>query len=129
MFFKRIVLSGLSTPFDPLGLVSPTIVQAKILMQVLWKLAWDKSLPMSCYGLWEDFRERLNEVSTKRFPWHVMSRNNSTRVERHRFSDASMRVYGCSLYVRSFSIAIEITVRLWSGKSELRRLKKNLFHD
>lgn len=44
---KRSMLSCISKIFDPLGLVSPTIVLAKVLLQKLWleKLNWDSSVP------------------------------------------------------------------------------------
>lgn len=40
--------------FDPLGLVGPAIVPAKIMMQKLWslKLEWDESLPQELHTQW-----------------------------------------------------------------------------
>jgi len=45
---KRKVLSTIATIYDPLGLVGPVIVTAKIIMQRLWqhKLEWDDVLPI-----------------------------------------------------------------------------------
>jgi len=44
---KRCVLSLMARLFDPLGLLSPVIVNTKIMMQRLWKLQldWDDPLP------------------------------------------------------------------------------------
>jgi hypothetical protein len=47
-YTKRIILSGMSRLFDPLGWLAPVIVVAKILIQSLWKLyvGWDEVLPI-----------------------------------------------------------------------------------
>ncbi|KAL7727244.1 hypothetical protein ACLKA6_016002 [Drosophila palustris] len=46
---KRTILSLASSLFDPLGLVGPVIVTAKIILQELWilKLHWDESVPQA----------------------------------------------------------------------------------
>ena len=46
---KRTILRYSSKIFDPLGLLSPVTVSAKILLQELWKdkYAWDTPLPES----------------------------------------------------------------------------------
>ncbi|XP_057324667.1 uncharacterized protein LOC130667193 [Microplitis mediator] len=44
---KRAILSEIAQIFDPLGFLSPLIIQAKMFMQELWlvKLGWDTPLP------------------------------------------------------------------------------------
>ncbi|XP_078051714.1 uncharacterized protein LOC144477851, partial [Augochlora pura] len=44
---KRIILSHIAQLFDPLGLLGPVIVRAKIIMQDLWKanIGWDEPVP------------------------------------------------------------------------------------
>lgn len=44
---KRTILSTIATLFDPLGLLSPITIKAKIFIQELWavKLDWDDPLP------------------------------------------------------------------------------------
>ncbi|KAK9744173.1 Pao retrotransposon peptidase [Popillia japonica] len=50
---KRFILSTISRLFDPLGLVSPIIVNAKLIMQYLRqaKVGWDEPLPEDIYNL------------------------------------------------------------------------------
>lgn len=46
MHTKRSILSQISQIFDPLGLLGPIIITAKLMIQQLWKmqLDWDESL-------------------------------------------------------------------------------------
>ena len=48
---KRNFLSRIATLFDPLGLLSPFLIRAKILMQEVWLngLEWDERLPQKLF--------------------------------------------------------------------------------
>ena len=52
---KREILQDVSKIFDPLGFVSPVVIQAKILMQTLWKskIAWDEPLNEETHAKWK----------------------------------------------------------------------------
>lgn len=54
---KRIVVSDVSRLFDPLGLVGPVIIQAKIFIQELWKQSseWDKPLSPELQAQWQEY--------------------------------------------------------------------------
>ena len=58
---KRQILSEISCIFHPLGLLGPSIVLAKIILQRLWleKLSWDESLPVELHSQWLSYREQL----------------------------------------------------------------------
>lgn len=58
---KRIVLSTISKLFDPLGLVGPCIITAKLILQELWsyKLEWDDNIPDSLQNKWLTFQNNL----------------------------------------------------------------------
>ncbi|XP_055632834.1 uncharacterized protein LOC129773261 [Toxorhynchites rutilus septentrionalis] len=58
---KRTVLSDISSLFDPLGLIGPTIARAKIKLQGLWKLQldWDTPVPDQFAHDWTCFRQKL----------------------------------------------------------------------
>ncbi|KAK9736638.1 Pao retrotransposon peptidase [Popillia japonica] len=51
---KRQIVSHISKIFDPLGLVRPFTIRAKILMQEIWKLKvdWNESLPLKMRKIW-----------------------------------------------------------------------------
>ena len=46
---KREILSVLASVYDPIGLLSPVTIKAKLIMQSLWthKLDWDSEIPES----------------------------------------------------------------------------------
>ncbi|KAJ8957238.1 hypothetical protein NQ318_007802 [Aromia moschata] len=58
---KRTILSNVSQIFDPLGLVGPTVIVAKIMLQRLWrlKLDWDEAVPEDLFTDWIRFRDQI----------------------------------------------------------------------
>ncbi|XP_015432787.1 PREDICTED: uncharacterized protein LOC107188906, partial [Dufourea novaeangliae] len=53
---KRLILSEISQLFDPLGLLGPVIIKAKIIIQQLWKanITWDEPVPQNISCSWLD---------------------------------------------------------------------------
>ena len=51
---KRGILSMVSSIFDPMGLISPIIVKAKLLIDEIWRrsLGWDEELPRDLIDQW-----------------------------------------------------------------------------
>jgi hypothetical protein len=51
---KRKVAMVVASIFDPLGLISPSVIPYKIFLQELWlhKLSWDDTLPTELWGKW-----------------------------------------------------------------------------
>lgn len=62
---KRTILSTIAKIFDPLGLLGPVAITAKILMQRLWQLKvdWDESLPASLHTEWITCAAQLQELN------------------------------------------------------------------
>ncbi|XP_066258014.1 uncharacterized protein [Euwallacea similis] len=102
---KRTILSSISQVFDPLSLLSPSIIVAKILIQKLWleKLSWDDP----------------NKVNIYR---HIACLD-AVCHELHGFSDASEAAYGSTVYIRSFDRNGDIAMRLLYAKSKGSPLK------
>ena len=63
---KRGDLSGLARIYDPLGLVSPTILQGKLLYREICEanVAWDGELPKPLQKQWNDWSINLAELFT-----------------------------------------------------------------
>ncbi|XP_050072380.1 uncharacterized protein LOC126560464 [Anopheles maculipalpis] len=53
---KRMLYAAIAKMFDPLGLVSPALVLAKLLTQRLWKLkiSWDEPVDEATHREWQD---------------------------------------------------------------------------
>lgn len=117
---KRIVISEASQLYDPLGLVNPVIVIAKLFMQKLWKLGlhWDEALPLELYNKWLSYRQRLLELNNLSIPRYVTKRRYLSR-QLHAFADASEKAYGTVIYMRTIDINGEIHVNLLCSKSRV----------
>nr|CAI5851199.1 unnamed protein product [Callosobruchus analis] len=121
---KRAVLSMISQIFDPLGLIGPTTIQLKILMQQLWqsKLDWDDSLPVDLLNTWAKTYDQLEHLNEITIPRQVIS-FGAKYIEVHGFSDSSERAYGACLYLKSVNEQESIEVRLLCAKSRVAPLK------
>ncbi|XP_045451260.1 uncharacterized protein LOC123660203 [Melitaea cinxia] len=123
---KRIILSHISQIFDPLGLISPSITQAKILLQRLWllKIDWNDAVPDDVTRTWNRFISSLaNVLNTIRVPRYVLGENHKhTLTELHIFTDASQLAYGTCIYVRTVSDDLNVSVRLLCAKGKVAPL-------
>ncbi|XP_060597510.1 uncharacterized protein LOC132751365 [Ruditapes philippinarum] len=104
---KRSILKQTSKLYDPLGLLSPVTVRAKLLVQDLWKkkFDWDTPLPVNIINTWADLSIDLNSVIQTKFqrPYFPTTENtaNSADFNLHVFVDASARAYGDVAYLTS----------------------------
>lgn len=96
---KRSVLSLIATLFDPLGLIGPIIVQAKLIMQTLWKLMidWDELLPVKLRDEWLSYQNQLKHIHEIEIPRRIIAVDNVYNIQIHGFADASTLAYGCLL--------------------------------
>lgn len=62
---KREILSKIECLFDPLGLIGPAIVRAKLILQQLWqlKVQWDEPLPISIQDEWKEYKTSLMSLN------------------------------------------------------------------
>jgi transposase InsO family protein len=100
---KREILQNTSRIYDPLGLLSPVTIRAKILLQELWqqKFEWDAPLPENIQEKWRCLVTDLNSVTATTFPRHYFentSRDPSNTCI-HIFCDASLVSYGATAYI------------------------------
>ncbi|XP_052748143.1 uncharacterized protein LOC128200069 isoform X2 [Galleria mellonella] len=121
---KRFILSTISQVFDPLGLVSPCIVEAKILMQQLWinKCSWDDKVPPLIEKIWSEFVQFLPLLNNLKIP-RCIKNNSTVNTEIHIFTDASEKAYGTCVYIRSISSEGSIDVRLLVSKNKVAPIK------
>jgi hypothetical protein len=90
-FTKRNILSIIAKLFDPLGLVGPVTVVAKIILQEVWasKIDWDDSLPSTILSKWSTFLQNFITLNSLTVPHKVINNTFYIRAELHGFSDSS----------------------------------------
>ncbi|XP_062713590.1 uncharacterized protein LOC134290461 [Aedes albopictus] len=122
---KRVVLSDTARIFDPLGLVGPIVVTAKIFLQDLWKeqVEWDEPLSEELQNRWLEYRRNLISLESITVPRWVGCNPKCIEVEVHGFSDASEKAYGACLYMRSVWEDDTIAVFLLTSKSKVAPLE------
>lgn len=123
---KRSILSVIAQIYDPLGLIGPVIVKAKLFMRRLWKLSvnWDDKLPSEFVLKWNSYKERLEVMEEIQIPRQIqMVIKSAIEVEMHGFCDASQVAYGACLYLCSVDSMGKRTARLLTSKSRIALMK------
>ncbi|XP_069160620.1 uncharacterized protein [Procambarus clarkii] len=95
----RKLLSHVSKPFDPLGLLSLFLIKGKLLMQECWQrnLRWDEALPEDLQEKWQQLIPDYNKLSILQFPRNTLGQNLPTNL--HVFCDASGKAYSSVAYL------------------------------
>ncbi|XP_076384921.1 uncharacterized protein LOC143263875 [Megalopta genalis] len=121
---KRVISSEIARIYDPLGLLGPVIIVAKLLLQELWtlKIDWDESLPMTIHAKWLQYYTKLPLLNDVRFQRKVII-SSATTLELHGFCDASEKAYGACVYLRSCNTDGGTLVELFASKSRVAPLK------
>ncbi|XP_052567476.1 uncharacterized protein LOC128093775 [Culex pipiens pallens] len=122
---KSHVLSEIARLFDPLGLLGPIVILAKMIMQRLWhkEIGWNDPIPHEEHVLWKQLRTNLCQINELRIPRRVTADGAET-YELLGYSDASTRAYGCCIYLKSVSAEGAVTLRLLCAKSRVAPLKE-----
>lgn len=122
---KRNVISEIAQIYDPLGLLGPIMIVAKIIMQQLWRLhlQWDESLPQELYHQWRTYQSAWNQLSDLKILRRVMAPDSTGRMIIHGFSDASERAYGACLYAVIRNSTGYLHSHLLCAKSRVTPLK------
>ncbi|XP_052820064.1 uncharacterized protein LOC128245883 [Mya arenaria] len=104
---KRTILQHTSRMYDPLGLLIPVTIRAKIILQELWekKYAWDSPLPHELQQKWQEIARDMNSASSSSFNRRLFNFEADDTVNAadetilHVFSYASMTSYGAAVYI------------------------------
>ncbi|XP_011860044.1 PREDICTED: uncharacterized protein LOC105557407 [Vollenhovia emeryi] len=134
---ERKIASEIARLYDPLGLISPVLIKAKIILQELWlvKIGWDDPIPSELHERWVFFRQqllKLDQISIPRWLKHVRS---STDIElkirlsqllslSHGFSDASQHALAAAVYVRVPVENGKYSVQLVCSKTKVAPIKR-----
>ncbi|XP_043245891.1 uncharacterized protein LOC122393710 [Amphibalanus amphitrite] len=123
---KREVLRVVASIFDPLGLVSPFTLIAKLLLQELWAhhQDWDAEIPEDSLRKWTAWLAdlpRLEDVKVHR--WYGAKENAVIR-QLHVFCDASASAFGAVAYMRLVYPDGQIHCALIMSRCRVAPLKK-----
>ena len=127
---KQMILSTTAKFFDPLRLISPVILQLKILFQDIgraeindWDQEVDGKLKQRFIDIIEDIRHTKTVMVNRCYFTTIDDMNDIESVQLHGFGDASNVVFGSNVYVR-VQKKEEIHVELVTSKIRVAPLKK-----
>ena len=92
---KRGILSAVSSLYDPMGFVCPIVLEAKKILQKLWKLnlGWDDEIPEDLQCHWDKWKNELPVSSQVQIPrCHLADQTEVLNVSLHLFTDLFMQV-------------------------------------
>lgn len=124
---RRLMLSFVSSIFDPLGLIGPMMVRGKVLLQHVtqMQLPWDAPVPSGVLLEWNSWLLVLNRLcllQVTRCVKPLLAADCSSEL--HHFSDASEQAYGCCSYLRITDSSGCVSVALILSKSRVAPLKQ-----
>ena len=121
---RRILLSNIQSIFDPLGLLTPILLQAKLLMRETWSgldvVGWDDLLPNSQADGWMTFLTALLNLGELRFPRSLWPEEEVVSLPiLIVFTDGSTLAFGTAAYIRWELKKGGFWVRLIMAKSKI----------
>ena len=94
---KREFLKVLSSVYDPLGVVSPTIITLKMFQKIcMMKINWDD------IAEWQNIFENVNVTNSLKLERHhlkMFDLKDVEIIEPHGFSDASLKTYVAVIFI------------------------------
>jgi len=124
---KRGLLSAVSSVYDPLGLVSPFLIRAKLIFQdeCRRQAGWDEPLTDANRLAWENWQRELGGLADLRITRCYLpnSKERVRNVQLHHFSDASQRAYGTVSYLRVVNTS-GVHCSFVCGKAKLAPLRQ-----
>ena len=124
---RRGILSTVNCIYDPLGFVTPLLLEGKKILQDLCreKTDWDVSVPEVVKMKWEKSRNELLKLDQLAVPrcFKPSGFGCITSVELHYFSDASTQGYGQCWYLRLKDHEGHLICSLVMGRARVTPLK------
>ena len=122
---KRIILKKIATIYDPLGLLTPITLVAKLFMQELWRdqVEWDEEVSKSLKKRFGSWIVRMTVIASTIAVPRSLNLEEDQDVQLHIFCDASEKAFAAVAYVR---VEIEgiVSCHILLSKSRVAPLKK-----
>ncbi|XP_058063850.1 uncharacterized protein LOC131213751 [Anopheles bellator] len=121
---KRGLIAKICKLYDPVGILQPVIITAKVMMQDLWRedLAWDDYVSPATVQEWNKFTSQLPLLRQLHIP-RMASPSGPTTLRIDGFCDAYVKAYGCMVYVTFEDDQGQRSTRLLCSKSSVAPLK------
>ena len=129
---KRSILSLTAKFYDPIGLIQPTIIILKLLLQevCITHADWNLEIPEQLKDKFDfivKFVKTLTAVKVSRcYFYDIMPRDYLVSYELHESSDASKKACGCCLYLKSVTKNNFISTSLVALKSRVALYKNKI---
>ena len=120
---KRGILSLVGSIFDPLGIVTSAVLEAKLIIHSLWKLKvdWDDHIPkdiLQRYQQWLSELHHIKEISIS--CWFSLDVGKKSDIELHIYWDSSNSAYGAVAYFKSITSNKSVFVLSQSSLSPIK---------
>lgn len=126
-FTRRGILSCLSSIYDPLGLVSPFLLEGKKILQAVCKDGkdWDDPVEETVEAQWKHWLNDLQNLAGLNIPrcYKPTKFGALTDVQLHHFSDACQDGYGQCSYLRLVDDQSNVATSLVMAKARVAPLK------
>nr|XP_034835559.1 uncharacterized protein LOC117992019 [Maniola hyperantus] len=124
---KRAILSVLARMFDPMGWITPVILQGKLLLQQIWllKLTWDECPTPEIIKEWTHIFNHLPAMENLKINRFVLA-DEVVHCSLHGFSDASEKAFGAAVYIRTVTTSGQVRIFLMMAKSKVAPIKSKL---
>lgn len=123
---RRGILSIVSSLYDPLGLVSPALLPAKILLQQLCRdgLGWDEPINSERLSTWQSWLNFMEDIYAVDIPRCIQGTGvGDQEPQLHVFCDASEVGYGAVAYARYTPMGFSPFCSILFSKSRVAPLK------
>ena len=113
---QRLVLSLVSKIFDPIGLVAPFTVGARLLLKDIWGVTgqqWDNELPQDIVQRFLVWSADLSKLENIKIPRSYLS-GPFENIELHIFGDSSQDIFSAVAFLRA-----HVKTPTGEGKTEL----------
>ena len=124
---KRKILSYINGIYEPLGLVAPVTIKAKLMMRTLWtkerNLKWDDPVPSHIEMMWMTFFGELCRLEEVKFKSCIKPKDAVGKPELILFSDGSKESYGTAAYAVGLQRRGHINLLYLLARTELLQPK------
>ena len=125
---KRNILRIGAKFFDPMGLISPIVVVAKIYFQkvCLDELTWDDTLSDELADGWMNYLQQLKEIDNIVVPRYLFTNNIGCKIRNislYGFCDRSNQAY-CAVIYAVTELSNSVISRIVTSKTKVAPIKK-----